>query len=365
MTTLLLFRDLEGRESELAIDEGRFAPAEGLTITATLDLRSMVSIPGLADCHAHFNATSIEGLLNSSETADLDLMRRNGMRKLEAGVLLAADKGARSDDTLRYLDEPAHLRPDLEMAGGIIATPGGYYPGFAVEPTADELPAVVAEKAAMRAGWVKLIGDWPRPGRGAVPNFSEDVLSAAASTAHAAGKRIAIHSMAPSTAGMAVRAGFDSIEHGLFLNDADLDSLGARRGAWVPTIAAVEALVDMLGADSSGGRLLTEGLGRARDLLPGAAGRGVMVLAGTDLSVPHGRVAMEAERMVAYGVAAEDALAAITTAAYDHLQRPRPLAVGSSADIVCLPGDPRDDITLLSRPEFVMRSGVVVAGAGV
>ena len=204
------------------------------------------------------------------------------------------------------------------------------------------------------------MGDWPQPGRGAVPNFSEEALGVAVGEAHRAGMRVAIHTMAPDTPGMAVRAGVDSIEHGIFMTDDDIDLLGSRGGAWVPTIAAVEVLIEALGADSSGGRLLRQGLGRVRDLLPTAARRGVAVLTGTDLSLPHERLAVEAQRMVAYGVAAEDAVVSITSAAYRYLGRPEPLTAGGSADFIGVSGDPRQDITLLGSPELVMRRGRIV-----
>lgn len=360
MSTLLRLRDLAGRHLELAVRGGRFIDPDSDVVTEVVDLRRFRALPGLADCHAHFAATSIPDLVARPARADLGLMRRNGEEKLNAGALLAADKGSKSDDSLRYLDEPPELRPDVDMAGGIIATPGGYYEGFALEVDEEGLPGAVAERARTRARWVKLIGDWPRPGEGAVPNFSEDALRAAADTAHRAGKRLAVHTMAPETPSRAVRAGVDSIEHGLFLTDDDLGMLGDRGGAWVPTIAAVEILIEMLGADSSGGKLLQEGLGRVRDLLPGAIRRGVVVLTGTDLSVPHGEVAREAERLVEYGVAPEDAIAALTISAYRYLQRPDPLTPGSDADVVCVAGDPRESVELLQQPVFVMRRGRIV-----
>lgn len=362
MTTMLRLRLVDGEEKDLAVHAGRFIDPEDRAITDSIDLRHLIAIPGLADCHAHLSATSIAGLVAGPGDVDLDLMRHNGRRKLEAGVLLAADKGSKTDAPLLYLDERPEERPDIDMAGGIIATPGGYYEGFAEEVEDAQLAAAVARKAQTRAGWVKVIGDWPRPGKGALPNFSQDALAAAATRAHAYGKRVAIHTMAPETPGRAIRAGFDSIEHGLFLTDDDVALLGSRGGAWVPTIAAMEVLVQMLGPDSTGGRLLIDGLRRVRELLPGARSHGVVVLAGTDLSVPHGRVALEAERMVAYGVSAEDAFWSVTTAAYRYLRRPEPLTVGADADVVCLSGDPRRDITLLQNPQLAMRRGVIVRG---
>jgi imidazolonepropionase-like amidohydrolase len=363
MTTHIRLRTVDNDVRELAIRDGSFAEPGPDLPEEVVDATRWVALPGLADCHAHLTASSIDELVRLPAQADLAVMAQNGRRKLEGGVLLAADKGFKSDDSLRYLDVPKQDRPDLEMAGGIIATPGGYYEGFAVEPTDAELANEVARAATTRASWVKLIGDWPRPGEGPVPNFSDEALESAVAVAHAAGKRVAIHTMAPGAPSQAVRAGIDSIEHGLFLTDDDVRSLGGRGGAWVPTIAAVEMLVQMLGPDSSGGRLLQEGLGRVKDLLPEAASRGVVVLAGTDLSVPHGRVSVEAERMVAYGMEPEAAVHAITAAAHQYLGRPAPLASGASADVVCFRDDPREDINVLQDPDFVMRRGRVIRGA--
>ena len=38
------------------------------------------------------------------------------------------------------------------------------------------------------------------------------------------------------------------------------------------------------------------------------------------------------------------------------------LAVGKTADIVAMPGDPFDDITVTERVDFVMQGGAVVRG---
>lgn len=362
MALVVRLRTLAGDVREIGVSAGMLVDPDSLTPEPCVDTTRWTAMAGMADCHAHFAASSMEGLIDGSAEADVDLMTRNGERKLRAGVLLAADKGAKSDDTLRYLEVPEERRPDLDMAGGIIATPGGYYPGFAVEPTEEALPSVVDVRASTTAQWVKLIGDWPRRGEGPLPNFSEAGLRRAVDVAHAREKRVAVHTLAPDTPGMAVRAGVDSIEHGLFMEDTDVDLLGARNGAWIPTIAAMEALVQALGADSSGGRLLSEGLGRVRDLLGSAPGRGVTVLAGTDLAVPHGRVAVEAERMVAFGMDPGDAVEAMTTAAYRYLGRAEPLTAGAAADAVWVDGDPREDITMLQRPRAVMRRGRFVLG---
>lgn len=357
MTMHVRFR-LGAEERRLAIVAGRFEePTEHAT--ETIDLRAMTVLPGLVDAHAHFAANSIDELLAMPAEADLHRMVALGLRQLDAGVLAALDKGFKSDSSLAYLDVEPQLRPHLEMAGGMIAAPGGYYAGYGVEVDDDDLGAAVRARLASPASWVKLVGDWPRKGQGPQPNFSEAALARAVKITHAAGKRVAVHTMAPDAPSMAVRAGIDSIEHGLFLDGDDVELLGRRRGAWVPTIAAVEQLVTFLGPDSSGGRLLRRGLQQVRRLLPVAGEAGVLVLTGTDLTLEHGRIAEEAAALARYGLDPRRVVRAVSWSGYEHLGL-EPLRAGSSADLVAFPADPAAEVGVLAAPSFVMRRGRVV-----
>ncbi len=207
------------------------------------------------------------------------------------------------------------------------------------------------------AGWVKVIGDWPRRGVGAVPNFDESALRSLADAARSAGLRTAIHTAAPETPGMAVRAGIDSIEHGLFLTEDDLGMLGHRGGAWVPTVAAMEILAEQLGWDSSGGRLLREGLENVRNLLPMARSAGVYVMAGTDLALAHGEVVLEAERLVAYGMPEADVVEVLTMGSRGYLGEPG-FEVGGPADFIMV--NAPDSVAALSTPSLIVRCGTIV-----
>ena len=195
-------------------------------------------------------------------------------------------------------------------------------------------------------------------------NFDEVDLAAAVSTAHRAHARVAIHTMAPGTASAAVRAGVDSIEHGLFLTGEDVAALGARRGAWVPTIAAMETVAGSLRPGSSGYRLIHEGLENIRALLPGARATGVHVLAGTDLALRHGEVAREMVRLGEAGMDPTDVVMSTIFGAYEYLGTDHGFAPGRRADVVCVPGDPREDLSALLNPTFVMRLGNVLRPTG-
>lgn len=344
-----IFRTLEGAVFDLGIEQGNWAePAD----ESPLDVSRLWAIPGLADAHAHLSQDELT--LGRGVEAEI---RERAFACLERGVFLCLDKGWSDNTVLKLADRPPTERPDLEAAGEMIAAPGGYFPDFCREVTDDELAGAVRRAAAAGGGWVKLIGDWPRRGAGPQPNFSGEALRGAVKVAHAAGARVAIHTMAPDVPHMAVEAGVDSIEHGLFLSDDDVRSLGSRGGAWVPTVVRMEAVRSQLGADSSGGRLISEGLDRVRDLLPVALESGVAVLSGSDLAVPPGHIAAEAVRLTSYGMSSHQAIESVSGAARAYVGLHRSFQIGEPADLVAFDRHPSEDITVLSEPVIVLRYG--------
>jgi imidazolonepropionase-like amidohydrolase len=355
---ILLLRDLEGREHRIGVSDGCLVDPE-VSGGPEHDFRSHYAVRGLADCHAHLSGDGVFEMIDSPAGDPMAKMRRNSLLQMQSGVLLLIDKGSKTSLSLRFLGES--WRPELEMAGRMIAVPDGYYPGFTTEVDGD-LDAVIGSAVDEGAQWVKLVGDWPRPGRGPVANFSEDDLARVVSMVHAAGGRVAIHTTAPETPGMAVRAGVDSIEHGLHLTTDDIVALGERGGAWVPTVLAMESTMEWLGAESTGGRLFSAGLDNVKELLGIARESGVALLTGTDLAIPHGAVALEAARMVDYGLGSRDAVHAVTAAAYEYVGMDPGFSVGSPADVVLFANDPYSDVTELQRPTHIMRAGRVLMG---
>lgn len=319
----------------------------------TLDLSHFVALPGLVDGHAHLAHEDVANLVPGEPEG----IARRAFAAIGAGVHLVFDKGSCDTAVLSLTDRPSDGRPHLHAAGRMIAGDAGYFPGFAVETDDEGLTEAVRTAAIESAGWVKIVGDWPQKGIGPVANFGEEALARAVGVAHAAGARVAIHTMAPDVASMAVRAGVDSIEHGLYLTDGDVRSLGARSGMWVPTVLRMEAVVAQFGMERTAGRIVSEGLDRVRSLLPSAQKAGVTVLAGTDLIIPTAQVAEEAIRLVDYGLTASQAVRAVSTGGWEAAGRETGFPSGDPADFVAFAEDPTVDITALRRPAAVMRAG--------
>jgi len=358
--TLITIREPGADPIPLVIEGDRFTDPDDGPIDDEIRTGHLYALPGLADCHAHLGVGSIGQMGTLSDDEIRTNCVANAWIQVEGGVLLIADKGSSSDVSLEILETPPATRPAMQMAGRVISSPGGYYPGYGHEVDDAGLADAVRSACATRASWVKIIGDWPRRGVGTQANFAEGALRTAVEIAHAAGCRVAVHTMAPEGIGPAVVAGVDSVEHGLFLSGNDLPELAERGGAWVPTILGAEAIIEMLGADSTGGRLLAEGVGNVRELLPGAERLGLTILTGTDLAVPHGRVAHEAIRLHELGLSKEATLRAVTTAAFDYLGVTHGFSSGMPANAVFFADDPRDHLETLLEPQVIIRAGRIV-----
>jgi imidazolonepropionase-like amidohydrolase len=356
MRTLVTIREPGGEVTPLVIDGNRFADPDAGPIDDEILTGHLYALPGLADCHAHLGSTSMAGMLELSDDEVMANAVRHAWMQLEGGVLLVVDKGSGTDATLTILEAPPTERPELSMAGTMIAPPGGYYAGYGHEVDEDGLIEVVRH-VDPRSAWVKIVADWPRKETGPAANYSVEAVTKAVEVAHAAGRRVAVHTMAPAGVRIAVDSGVDSVEHGPFLEAAELATLAARRAAWVPTVTNIEFLLDFLGADSSGGRLMQQALDNLRLLLPAGEALGVTILAGTDLAIPHGGVAREALKLRDYGLSAPAAVAAASSAAYDYLGRDRRFAAGSPANAVFFSHDPRDRLETLLEPQVIIRSG--------
>ena len=90
---------------------------------------------------------------------------------------------------------------------------------------------------------------------------------------------------------------------------------------------------------------------------------GVKIAFGTDAAVyPHGQNAHEFELMMQAGMPAMFVLQAATTHAAQLLKHDKDLgsiSTGKLADLIAVPGNPLDDISLMKHVSFVMKDGVV------
>jgi imidazolonepropionase-like amidohydrolase len=189
---------------------------------------------------------------------------------------------------------------------------------------------------------------------------TEDELQAIVDEAHAWGRPVVCHAIGGPGLLAAVRAGVDTIEHGVWLDDASIAEM-ARRGTWyVPTLSGYELHAGQ-GAPLQKARA-AEMLVSHRDSLRRAREAGVRVASGSDGGVYGHDFTLELELLVGAGMSAGEAIVAATSRAaeclgwQDEIGAVKP---GMKADLLVVAGDPTEDIRVLRDPRniSVIRSG--------
>ncbi|MDX1577814.1 MAG: amidohydrolase family protein, partial [Gemmatimonadota bacterium] len=192
--------------------------------------------------------------------------------------------------------------------------------------------------------------------------YSLEELEAMVDEAARHGVRVAAHAHGSEGILAAVRAGVASIEHGSMLTDEIMDLMIEKGTYLVPTTY----LVDVIDLDVLPPLVRSKAetiLPVARESIERAIARGVPIAFGTDAGVfPHGQNAGEFSIYVDLGMTESEALRSATVHAADLLDvedRGR-LEEGLLADIIAVPGNPLEDISVTEDVTFVMLGGKVV-----
>ncbi|TDW80973.1 imidazolonepropionase-like amidohydrolase [Kribbella sp. VKM Ac-2566] len=309
-------------------------------------LPGQYAVPGLVDSHCHLTLATGP---NGPVLRGADLAAERLAELAEAGVSAVRDVGGNREITLELARTADPDRPLVLAAGRFLAPNGRYFPD-AYEPVAPEdlLTAVEAE-IADGATWLKLVGDFPEVGpdgpiRGSKvsPSYDIEVVEAMVELAHARNVRVAAH-VNTDYVGELIGVGIDSVEHGTALTENDLQALGARGGAWTPTLCASVSPSPDETPERKARR--EERSAYLASILPLAERCGVHVLTGSDVV---GTVAAEIDQLVRHGLTVEQAITAASTGAQDFL------GLSGAGNLVTYDADPREHPDVLATPAAVV-----------
>jgi imidazolonepropionase-like amidohydrolase len=196
-------------------------------------------------------------------------------------------------------------------------------------------------------------------------------LKAIVDAAHARKIPVAIHSYGASGVKDAVRAGADSVEHGIDLDDETLAMMAKQGTVWVPTIDHNRYYVDAkdeYGFAPEAIPPLNDYIQKNFESTRRAFHAGVPIGMGSDaVYTGFGQNTRELGWFVKAGMTPAQALLTATTIPGRMLRRDNDLgriAPGYFADIVGVEGDPLKDIdVVISKVRWVMAAGKVVVGA--
>ena len=386
--------------STIVVDNGRIVAVTDDKVriepgAKVIDLSDKTVLPGLIDSHVHLSSDrGGEQALLADVRDDAPLhafeTQMNGMKTLRAGFTTVRNLGDDGGNT-SSLREPIKRGwvqgPRIVDAAQSISTTGGHMDGrgslnnelVAHLPDPENLcdsvetcRKVVRRQIDRGADVIKFATTGGvNSGTGLATRMFEDEAKALVDTAHAYGRKVAVHAHGADGIKLALRAGADSIEHGTVMDDEIVRLMKAKGTYYVPTLSTVNGYLERLAKDPNA---YTGAVKQQIDWRIGITGKsltkaypaGVKIAYGTDAGVSkHGRNADEFELLVKYGMPPVEALKAATVNAADLLGLANEIGTiepGKSADIIAVSGDPLQDVTVLKKVEFVMARGDVVVG---
>ncbi len=346
-------------------EDGSFAPPADLTIAdgvftghtegrdnqdaQALDASGLWVIPGVYDVHTHITWNDFHrddrearpAAERAQQTAEALA------RTLRTGVTSLRDGGG----------APAALREDL--ASGRLAGPRLQVSVDMIGPdqagSVDRVRAAVAGALGKGAQWIKLIATAgsSTPGDQVLrSNFSREEILAAGRDAAAGGARLMVHTWGGDSTDWAIEAGAGSIEHGIYLTDAQAARAAAAGVTFVPTLTIYRHVRDMvLRGELDGVPLprITDVIAVHETAVRRARDAGLPIALGNDFTTPwqHGTNLVEIGSLIRAGLTAGEALTAATRSGARLLADGGTGVIepGARADAVLLRRDPQDPAT--------------------
>ncbi len=352
-----------------------------------IDLGDATLLPGLIDAHVHlFLHPGAEDLQTVQESVPWRTLLAAEAAKADllAGYTAERDmgtEGAGSADTAvrDAINQGFIPGPRLRISGNAIDLLGGHEDAIGFNPaqrvlsnadyanSADQLVEVIRAQHKEGSDFAKIYETGPDTLIDGVLHtpyqYTEAQLAAAVNEAGRLGTRVAVHAMGEPGTLYAAQAGVASIDHATQLSDETMRLMREKHIPAVPTFAIFEYFARNRNTATEAARegaLLDYKIREFKRQVSA----GIPFAVGSDVGpFPHGTQAVELELMVRYGMKPLAVLQADMINGAKLLGwegQIGQLKPGYFADVIAVPGNPLDDITVVERVSFVMKGGKVV-----
>jgi imidazolonepropionase-like amidohydrolase len=352
-----------------------------------IDLGDTTLMPGLIDAHTHlFLHPGNEGLQTVEESVPQRTLQAAAAAKADvlAGFTAERDMGTEgahcADVAVRdAINSGLIPGPRMRVSCNAISILGGHEDALGFNPelhvpsnadyanTTSELIAVMRQQRKEGADFTKIYQtghDHLEGDTFTTPyQYTEAQLAAAVAEADRTGSFVGVHCTGEPGALYAAQAGVASIDHAYHLSPETMKLMREKQIYAVPTFAISEYF-GQHAATADASQTIDGELAYHAAQFKIQMAAGVPFAVGSDVGpFPHGTQAREYELMVKFGMSPADTLRAGLINGAKLLHWPDSigqLRPGFFADIIAVPGNPLENIGVLSHPVFVMKNGDIL-----